>query len=68
MYDTSLVNKILKRADAAIQLQYFQDAMKEESKRRKDFYNWITEDVKTALPKKRGRKHKPKAKQQKKGR
>ncbi len=46
MHDTSLVNKIMKRSDAAIQLQYFQDAMKEENKRRKDFYNWITEDVK----------------------
>ena len=46
MYDTSLVNKILKRSDAAIQLKYFQDAMQEEQKRRKDFYEWITEDVK----------------------
>lgn len=40
MYDTSLVNKILKRSDAALQLQYFQEVMKEEAKRRKDFYNW----------------------------
>ena len=46
MYDTSLVNKIMKRSDAALQLQYFQDAMKEEGKHRKEFYNWITEDVK----------------------
>ena len=46
MYDTSLVNKILKRSDAAIQLKYLQDAMEDERKRRKNFYEWLTEDVK----------------------
>lgn len=46
MYDNSLVDKILKRSDAALQLQYFQDAMKAEKQRRKDFYEWITETVK----------------------
>ena len=46
MYDTSLVNKILKRSDAALQLQYFQDAMNAEEKRRKEFYEWVTEEVK----------------------
>jgi len=46
MYDTSLVNKILKRSDAALQLKYLQDAMKEETRRRKEFYEWVTEEVK----------------------
>lgn len=46
MHDTSLINKILKRSDAALQLQYFKDAMKAEHHRRKDFYEWITEDIK----------------------
>jgi len=46
MHDTSLINRILKRSDAALQLQYFQQAMKEENHRRKEFYEWITEEVK----------------------
>lgn len=46
MYDTILVKEILKRPDAALQLEYFQEAMKVESIRRKEFYQWITEDVK----------------------
>ena len=41
-----LAKKILKRSDAIIQLKHLQKAMKEETRRRKEFYNWITEEVK----------------------
>lgn len=46
MYSHTLVEKILKRSDAALQLQYFQEVMQEEHTQRKAFYEWITEDVK----------------------
>lgn len=46
MYDTTLVKEILKRSDAALQLKYFQEAMEEEKIRRKEFYQWVTEDIK----------------------
>lgn len=42
-----LAEKILKRSDAIIQLKHLQQAMKEETRRRKEFYNWITEEVKS---------------------
>ena len=41
-----LAEKILKRSDAIIQLQHLQQAMKKETRRRKAFYNWVTEEVK----------------------
>ena len=40
-----LAEKILKRSDAIIQLKHLQQAMKEETRRRKEFYNWVTEEV-----------------------
>ncbi|MEM6319154.1 MAG: Uma2 family endonuclease [Bacteroidota bacterium] len=46
MKDTNLVEAILKRPDAALQLEYFQKVMSEEKARRKAFYEWVTEDVK----------------------
>ncbi|MEM1123891.1 MAG: Uma2 family endonuclease, partial [Bacteroidota bacterium] len=46
MYDTNLVEEILKRPDAALQFEYFQKAMTEEKARRKAFYEWVTEDMK----------------------
>lgn len=46
MYDTSLIDKILKRSDAELQLKYLQEVMQEERHRRKDFYEWIKEDTK----------------------
>ncbi len=42
----TLVEKILKRPDAFIQLKYLEKAIKEETLRRKAFYNWVTEDMK----------------------
>ena len=41
-----LAHKILQRSDAAIQLQYLQTAMADEKRRRQEFREWITEDVK----------------------
>lgn len=46
MYDTTLIDKILKRSDTALQWKYFQEAMNDEKVRRKAFYEWVTEDVK----------------------
>jgi len=46
MHDNTIIKRILKRSDAALQLQYFQKAMKEENHRRKEFYEWVTEEVK----------------------
>jgi Uma2 family endonuclease len=42
----TLVEKMLKRSDAVIQMQRLQQAIKEENARRKDFYKWVTEDFK----------------------
>lgn len=41
-----LAEKILKRSDALIQLKHLQMAIKKETNRRKEFYKWITEEVK----------------------
>lgn len=46
MHDTSLANKILKRSDAPHQLEYLQNALKEEKRLRKDFYKWVKPEVK----------------------
>jgi Uma2 family endonuclease len=46
MYTPSLAEQILERPDAVIQLQTLQNALEDEKKRRQDFYNWVTEDVK----------------------
>ena len=46
MLNTSLVEKILERPDAALQFQFFQQAMEEEKVRRMAFYNWVTEEIK----------------------
>ena len=46
MYDTSLIEEILERPDAALQFQFFQQAMEDERVRRKAFYEWVTEGMK----------------------
>ena len=46
MYDTSLIEEILERPDAALQFEFFQKAMEDEKVRRKTFYDWITEGTK----------------------
>jgi len=42
----TLADKIMKRADAAIQIQYLQETYEAEKKRRVEFREWITPDVK----------------------
>jgi len=46
MYTPSLAEQILERPDAVIQLQTLQNALEDEKKRRQQFYEWVTEDVK----------------------
>lgn len=46
MYTPSLAEQIMERPDAVLQLQALQNALEDEKKRRQDFYNWVTEDVK----------------------
>lgn len=46
MHAPSLVEQILERPDAVLQLQNLQSALEIEKKRRRDFYEWVTEDVK----------------------
>jgi len=42
----TLADKIMKRADAAVQIQYLQETYEAEKKRRLEFREWITPDVK----------------------
>lgn len=42
----TLADKIIKRADAPIQIQYLQETYEAEKKRRIEFREWITPDVK----------------------
>jgi Uma2 family endonuclease len=46
MGDLSLADQILERPDAILQLQSLTRALEAEKKRRQDFYEWVTEDVK----------------------
>ena len=46
MYTPSLAEQILERPDAVLQLQALQHALDDEKKRRQQFYDWVTEDVK----------------------
>ncbi|MBP6829042.1 MAG: Uma2 family endonuclease, partial [Saprospiraceae bacterium] len=46
MYTPSLAEQIMERPDAVLQLQALQNALEDEKKRRQDFYDWVTEDVK----------------------
>lgn len=41
-----LARQILERSDAMIQLEFLQNAMADENRRRQEFREWITEDVK----------------------
>ncbi|NJL76227.1 MAG: Uma2 family endonuclease [Saprospiraceae bacterium] len=43
---SALVQEILKSPDAVLQLGYLQAAMEEETIRRKEFREWITEEIK----------------------
>ncbi|MFN0213466.1 MAG: Uma2 family endonuclease [Saprospiraceae bacterium] len=43
MYDYA--EKILESPDAPQQLEYIQNALADERRRRTEFYNWITEDI-----------------------
>jgi len=42
----TLADKIMKRADAAVQIQYLQETYEAEKKRRIEFREWATPDVK----------------------
>lgn len=44
MYDYA--EKILERADAPQQLEHLQNALNDERRRRNEFYQWVTEDMK----------------------
>lgn len=46
MAHTSLADEILKRPDALSQLKYLETVLEEEQRRRKDFYEWVTPDIK----------------------
>ncbi len=46
MGNVSLAEQILERPDAVLQLQKLTRALEAEKKRRQDFYEWVTEDVK----------------------
>jgi len=42
----TLADKIMKRADAAVQIQYLQETFEAEKERRIEFREWLNPDVK----------------------
>lgn len=46
MVTHDLAEQILERPDAVLQFEKIQSALEDEQKRRQDFRNWVTEDVK----------------------
>lgn len=46
MVTRDLAEQILERPDAVLQLEKIQAALEDEKRRRQDFRNWVTEDVK----------------------